>query len=412
MRVVMLSDFESRGGAAIAASRLAEGLCAAGHQVTRLVNRPDGQEHSWATRSLAPSSYRQFIALSVVQGIIGARLYDRLAVLITSHRLERALAELRPDVINTHNVHSAVRAGWSLKLLRICCRCAPTVWTLHDMWSFTGRCAYSYDCREFITGCNAFCPTHQEYPELAPDLIADAWKQRQRLFAEHPDLVAVCPSRWLARDALAGLWKGHRVEVIPNGLPLNAYQAINQDLARAALGIESLGPVLLTMAEDWTVRRKGGGIIVEAMKSVSSRPLTLVTFGYGRLPIQADGIRVYPLGYVDHERTKVLAYSAADLFVHPAPVDNLPNTLMEAIACGTPAVGFATGGVPDMVRLGQTGWLADEVSPGALARTIERALTELGQGLNLRVSCRTVAEAKYSSNFQARRYSELFESLV
>lgn len=410
MHVVMLSDLESIGGAAIAASRLAGGLCTLGHKVTRLVHTPDVQEDPWTTKSLAPS-YRQFTALTVVQGVMGMRLYERVASLRTRLRLERALGELRPDVINVHNLHGATGAGWGPELLGVCCRHAPSVWTLHDMWSFTGRCAYAYDCRKFITGCNASCPTPREHPALSPNRIAGAWKQRQRLLAEHPNLVAVCPSRWLAREARAGLWAGHRAEVIPYGLPLEIYQPIDKYLARGALGIETPSPVLLAVAEFLTDRRKGKGLITEAMQHVSSRSLTWVTMGHGGLSFQADGLHLHSLGYVDHERTKVLAYGAADMFVHPAPVDNLPNTVMEAISCGVPVVGFATGGVPDMVRPGQTGWLADEISPQAFARTIDKALADTRQGLDLRASCRTVAETEYGLEMQARRYLELFESL-
>jgi len=178
-----------------------------------------------------------------------------------------------------------------------------------------------------------------------------------------------------------------------------------------ALGIETPAPVVLTAAQNLNERRKGGKILVEALQKVSIRPRTLITLGHGRLPIAANDITLHPLGYIDHERTKVLAYNAADLSVHPAPVDNLPNTVMEAIACGTPVVGFAVGGVPDMVRPKQTGWLANEVSPDALAAAIDTALTDLGYGVDLRDSCRAVAEAEYSSDLQARRYLDLFESL-
>lgn len=410
MHIVMLSDNETKGGAAVAASRLAEGLCTLGHRVTRLVDRPNGYNHVWNLRSLAPSD-RHFQLLNIIQRGVGVRFRSRFAALGAWHRLKGALAHLRPDVINVHNLHLAMGSGWSVELLRTCCRYAPTVWTLHDMWSFTGRCAYSYGCHMFIKGCNDSCPTPTEYRRLSPELIAGEWRQRHRLLREYPDLVAVCPSRWLAHNALAGVWAGHRVEVIPYGLPLNTYQPIDRGVARVALDIATKGPVLLTVAHTLTERRKGGEILSEAIQHTSSRPLILITLGHGRLDMRSNTIHVQSLGYIDHERTKVLAYSAADVLVHPAPVDNLPNTVMEAIACGTPVVAFAAGGTPDIIRPGQTGWLADNISPVALARTIDQAIAGLNQGLDLQASCRAVAEAEYSINLQAQRYSELFRSL-
>ncbi len=383
MHVVMLSDAETSGGAAIAASRLAEALIWTGVRVTRIVGYPDRQGHPWATRALK-------------------------IPLLVRQRLQHLLMKLHPDIINVHNLHGA---RWSPDLLAICARHAPTVWTLHDMWSFTGRCAYNYDCRKFVQGCDATCPTSTEYPALSPNRIMGAWRRREQLFAKYPNLVAVCPSRWMAQEAIRGLWRGHRVEVIPNGLPLGVYGLIDKRLARMTLGIETSAPVVLSAAENLNERRKGGKILVEALRKVRTRPLALITLGRGSLPIAAEGITLYSLGYIDHERRKVLAFNAADLLVHPAPVDNLPNTVMESIACGTPVVGFAVGGVPDMVRPGQTGWLAKEASPETLSAKIDVALGDISHGMNLRESCRAIAETEYSSDLQAQRYLKLFESL-
>jgi glycosyltransferase involved in cell wall biosynthesis len=216
----------------------------------------------------------------------------------------------------------------------------------------------------------------------------------------------------LAQEAREGLWKGHRVEVIPNGLSLETYRVQERNLAREALGIKACVPVILTAAQNISERRKGGKILIEALQQLSDCPFTLVTLGHGRLPERINDIQVHSLGYIDNERIKVLVYNAADLFVHPAPVDNLPNVVMEAIACGTPVVGFAIGGIKDMVRLGQTGWLTKEVSPEALAKVIKLALADLQQGVDLRLSCRSVAEAEYGSDLQAKRYIELFMSLI
>jgi glycosyltransferase involved in cell wall biosynthesis len=341
-------------------------------------------------------------------GKISKRLEMRVAAWVTCSRLNDLLKELQPDVINVHNLHVA---GWGPQLVAVCARHAPTVWTLHDMWSFTGRCAYSYDCRKFTSGCNASCPTPAENPVLEPKLIARAWKLRRRLFAEQADLVAACPSGWLAQEALAGFWSSHRVEVIPNGLPLDVYLPLDRALARAALGINSHSPVILAAAQILTERRKGGAILVEVLQKIRNRPLTLITLGHGRLSSLPKGVTSHSLGYVDHERTKVLAYNAADLLVHPAPVDNLPNVVVEAIACGTPCVGFAVGGVPDVVRPGLTGWLAQEITARSLASAIDDALTVIKQGTDLRSSCRAIAEAEYAVQIQAQRYLTLFRSL-
>lgn len=410
MQVVMLSDFETVGGAAIGAGRLAEGLIRAGVQVTRLVAYPDGQIHPWTTQLLR-GRLKERLAWELFQRMsrrISMRLAICTQILWVHWTLHVLLKKLRPDVINVHNLHGS---GWWPNLVAVCVRHAPTVWTLQDMWSFTGRCAYSYECRKFVSGCDASCPTPNEYPALAPRLIASSWKLRRRLLSTHPELVAVCVSDWLAKEALTGLWKGHRIEVIPNGVPLELYKPFDRKFARAALDIDAKGPVLLVSAHNMEGRRKGGGILVEALEKVLHRPFTVVTMGQGSLPIRSEGIHLYSLGYINHERTRMLAYNAADVAVHPAPVEALGQVIIEAMACGTPVVGFPVGGVVDVIRCGQTGWLAEAVTPGALATAIGQAIRELQAGVDLSSSCRAVTEAEYSIELQARRYLELFKSL-
>jgi glycosyltransferase involved in cell wall biosynthesis len=165
-------------------------------------------------------------------------------------------------------------------------------------------------------------------------------------------------------------------------------------------------------AKKLSEERKGITYLREALQRLSYGEVTLITLGKGKLALEQPGVHLHQLGYIDHERTKVLAYNAADLFVHPALLDNLPNVVMESLACGTPVVGFPVGGVVDMVTPGITGWLTDEVSPQDLARTLDKALHDLDRGLSLRESCRAKAEAEYDLSIQAKRYKELFLSLT
>lgn len=415
MHIVQLSDMELVGGAAISTARLAHGLVGTGHHVTRLVAMPDREGGGWETETLTSPPPRASLSERVARRVFPGPRWQESA----GRQIEKALDDkltdrldaLKPDIINIHNLHSASAHGWSLGLVRTCARFAPIVWTLHDMWSFTGRCAYSYDCRRFVTGCNPECPTWNEYPALAPDRIAPAWEDRRGFLAEHPGVVAVAPSRWLGREAKAGLWKNHRVEVIPYGLPLDVFRPIRPAVAREALGIQTPGTILMVAAQLLSERRKGGQYLVEAMPEIARRPLTILTLGAGRMDVGQEGVYFHSLGYVENDRMKALAYSAADLFVHPAPVDNLPNVVLESIACGTPVVGFPIGGVPDMVRPGKTGWLARELSSDALAVAINAALADLSEGMALRECCRSIAEAEYPLDLQARRYEDLFHTM-
>jgi glycosyltransferase involved in cell wall biosynthesis len=409
MRIVMLSDWETQfGGAAVAASRLARSLCLAGHEVSRIVAVKDGNKYPWGIAELQPSIW----GWAVHRFLLGLawESYSRWEI---RRGLRRLLTVCQPDVINIHNLHGASTSyGWPIEVVSDSVAIAPVAWTLHDMWSFTGRCAFNYECHKYPEGCDETCPTPAEYPALAPYKISKAWNKRRAIYQRSQNLVAVAPSGWLARSARQSIWEGRRLEVIPYGLPLDIYQPMDRALAREALGLPVRGITLMTAAFNFQDPRKGSEILFQALRMLRARPLNLITLGSDPTDVDIDGIQVCQLGYIDHERSKVLAYSAADVFVHPSQADNLPNTVMESIACGTPVVSFTVGGTPDMVRPGQTGWLANEVTATALAATLDQACGEIAGGCNLRDSCRAVAEVEYGDELQAWRYISLFQAML
>ena len=407
MRIVILSDYETQsGGAAISASRLADGLLDCGQQVARIVSYPDGKKHRWDTFTLAPS-FLAWMGLRRLPTSLGQLYSNREA----HRRLAQLLKTIQPDVINVHNLHGALNNGWSADLLMTCQEHAPVVWTLHDMWSFTGRCAYSFDCEKFLTGCDETCPTPYEYPSLPPSEIAKSWGERAILFRDSTRLIAVTPSNWLAAIARAGFWHDIRVETIPIGLPLDVYAPLEKSLARRALGLDTRGPALLLAGLSLAERRKGVEIALEAIRKIRQRPITLLFLGADPPQIEIPDIWVQNLGYINHERTKALVYNSADLFIHPALADNLPSTVLEAIACGTPVVAFDVGGVPELVRPGKSGWLASSTDAECLAETIDIALQEIASSVGLSDTCRRLALAEFSFDLQVQRYLELFQAL-
>lgn len=404
MHIAMLSDYETQGGAAVAASRLAKELCKR-HRVTRLVFFPDGAVHPWRTISLGQESWIIRTARRLRRKLLRPDLPLPQSPEDAATRLERCLRKLSPDIVHLHNLHGGAAWGWGPHLAEVCTTIAPVVWTLHDMWSFTGRCAYAYDCVRFRTGCDGSCPTPDEAPPLPPERIAPAWHARRRLLERCPHLLAVTPSNWLARQALSGLWADHRVKVIANGIPTDLFRPLDRRAARQALGLPPDGTLVLVVAQDLGERRKGATFFPELWRYVSE-PVSLLTMGKGELP----GPNPHTLGVVDSTERKVLAYNAADLLLHPAPVDNLPNVVLEAIACGTPVVALPVGGLPEIVVPGQTGWLAAHATAAALGRTLNQALVEVRTG-DLRWSCRERAQADFSSKRQAARLEIVYREM-
>jgi glycosyltransferase involved in cell wall biosynthesis len=409
VKIVMISDHESQGGAAQSASRLAEALCDS-HEVVRIVLLADGLPHPWRTVTLGTESAVARWLKRLPRKLWNDRFPWPNTPAFVGRQLRGLLRRLRPDVVNLHNLHGGADWGWGVHIANVAAEFAPVVWTLHDMWTFTGRCAYAYDCAMFQRGCDATCPTADEAPRLAPERIAKAWLERRRLFTDHPDLVAVTPSRWLAAQARTGLWGGHRIDVIPYGVPTDVFAPIPREEARRRLGVPAAGPVLLLAAHDLTERRKGAAILPHLWQHIR-RPLTVLTMGHGRLEVGDSRIRVLSLGWVGEDRTKALAYNAADALLHPAPVDNFPNVLLEAFACGTPAIGFPIGGVTEQIRPGVSGWLADGLSAAALGEAVNRGLGEIAGGVNLRGPCRRLAEREFGMDRQGQGYTKLFREI-
>lgn len=408
LRIAVISDLEDAGGAAVAANRIVHGLMGRGHQIMRVVGIPGSGSHPWETTTVRSSLFETRAYRGLTRLMPAAGRGVRSAAL--ERRFSRVLEELQPDVVSLHNMHTA---RWEPRLIETFTRFAPVVWTLHDMWSFTGRCAYSYDCRLFAEGgCDASCPTAGEYPTLPKALVANAYETRRRAIAALRNLVAVTPSRWLAREAAAGLWPEDRVRVIPYGLPLEVFRPMPREEAQRRLGFEDTRPVLLVVAQFLKERRKGGPALQRLVRELDPRRYRLLTAGSGRLEDVPADLAISELGYLGDPEALRVAYSAADALVHPAPVDNLPNVVLEAMACGTPTVGLPIGGVVDMVRPGQTGWLAPTPDAEGLIAAVRAALTDIESRVDLAQHCRRIAESEYPLDLQARRYEDLFLELI
>lgn len=416
-RVLLLSDTETLGGAGIAASRLARALARQGCRVTRAVLFPDPESpRHWE---------RVVLAASGVRPVDWSRVPHEAAEPLVLEALRDVLDASRPDWVGVHNLHGGLKAGWSVEMAGLCAERAPTLWTLHDMWSFTGKCIYAGECSGYAraevrrtTSCGeGACPDQGRYPDWRADALAGEFDRKLRVVREHPALLAVAPSHWMAERARAGLW-GEKVRVIPNGLDLKRFRPVPAPEARRALGLDAEGPVLLACAANLADPRKGAALLEQALRRGVEQAGRGGLPGGAALLLMGDnpGIvapapwRTRSLGFVRDPARRALAYAAADVFVHAALEDNLPNTVAEALACGTPVAAFASGGVPEMVRHGENGFLAKAGDVAGLFRAIRAVLD--AEGGPLRVASRRTAEALFDPERCARAYRELAGALA
>jgi glycosyltransferase involved in cell wall biosynthesis len=222
----------------------------------------------------------------------------------------------------------------------------------------------------------------------------------------------VSPSRWLADCARGSAALGDcDIVVIPNGLDLTRYRPRDRARCRARFGIPHNVPLVAYGAMNSTTdTRKGYSHLASALERLaeSNSSLRLLVFGGRDETGATHGVPLHGIGRVDDDATMVELLNAADVFVAPSEQDNLPNTVVEALACGCPVVAFDIGGMPDLVVPGRTGFLAAPFDTAALADCILRAL-QAGPGL--RASAREHAEAHYELGSIARRHMDLYRGL-
>lgn len=419
MRIVQLSSYDLQGGAARAALRLHRALRAAGEDSTMFVRRTGGSEagvtqaqgprsfvgrlerflrrqaNSWMLRSYRTSRPAGLDVFSGIRGETGASTIDQIPA---------------ADVANLHWIADAfldLPALFSRLPSRM-----PLVWTLHDMNALTGGCHYDDGCRRHEIGCGA-CP--QLGSRSLSDLSARLWRAKAHIYA-HIDptrLHLATPSRWLAEEARRSpLLNRFPVSVIANGLDTDIFRPIDRRVARSALNLPEDARVVLFVAESAANRRKGYQQLLQALTSLKDQPgLMLLTLGHDT-GLAAHGLPCRQLGHISDEGLLALAYSAADVFALPSLQDNLPNTALEALACGTPIVGFDVGGIPDLVHPGETGLLAPLANVGAFASAISTLLNDDGQRESLSRGCRELALAEFDQRTQAARYLELYQTLT
>jgi glycosyltransferase involved in cell wall biosynthesis len=315
------------------------------------------------------------------------------------------------DVLNFHNLHTnyfnylAIPSLTATKL---------AVFTLHDMWSFTGHCTYSYGCDRWEIGCGR-CPYPDVYPRIRRDNTRLEWKLKNWVYSRS-HLTIVTPSTWLTEQAKHSMLNRFPIYHIPNGIDTEVYQPLDSKQCRSLLGIPIDKKVLMFGAENLNNARKGGDLLLKALQSLpkSLRAETvLLTLGNGGEAIlEAVGMPNLNLGYVSSDRLKAIAYSAADLFIFPTRADNLPLVLQESMACGTPMVSFKVGGVLDLVRPGVTGYLAQPEDPQDFYHGIMQLIEDKNLRASMRQTCRAIALEEYPVELQGQRYIELYRQAL
>ncbi|MDP2366070.1 MAG: glycosyltransferase family 4 protein, partial [Ignavibacteria bacterium] len=288
----------------------------------------------------------------------------------------------------------------------------PVAWTLHDMNAFTGGCHYSDGCEKYKNGCGA-CP--QLGSNDKNDLSHQIWLKKLETY-KNLNLTIITPSKWLAECAAQSpLFFNSLIDVIPNGFPMNIYQP--NSTSQNIKGLEFLSSKkLILFGADYETNRKGFNYLLSALEILSKQitDFKIVLGVFGCFPINyksPDNCTLINYGKIDDENELAGIYNNADVFVLPSIEDNLPNVVIEALACGLPVVGVNIGGVKEQVDHKKNGYLAQAKNVDDLAEGIRWVLFESNY-LELKVNSRTKALKEYSSETQTERYYKLYKNII
>ena len=423
MKVLIVSTSERTGGAAVAASRLMEALKNNGVKAKMLVR--DKQTDSLTVVGLTAKGKGGLLSSVMLHFV-----WERLVLLFHLHFKRQRLFELdiantgtditklpefkEADIIHLHWINQGMLSLSGIR--RILNSGKPVVWTMHDIWPATAICHLTLDCQHYKTQCRQ-CPCLPGGGGRN-DLAARVWKRKKAMQEGHNISYVAC-SRWLEGEARqSALLANQRVTSIPNPIDQRVYHATDKAEARRQLGLPAEGKLILFVSQRVTNRFKGMDYLIEAcrlMKQSHSEHCgnmgVVILGGAAEEVTEQLALKAYPLGYVSDEHRLALVYSAADVFVLSSLSENLPNTIMEAMACGLPCVGFRVGGIPEEIDHRKNGYVAAYRDAADLAQGMAWVLFEADYDELCRQATAKVARC-YSQSGVAMRYIEVYNQAM
>ena len=384
MKVLIISTAERAGGGAIAARRLMVALNNHGAQ-TKMLVRDRATDSVTVVRvgSKWPKVLERLgLMLRLRLSLRRTWAYDsgRWGVDILSTREYR-----EAEVVHLHWVNQGMLSLDTLeRMLRDRKR---VVWTMHDEWPFRGIVHYS--------------DADVDLPCRVRDMDEEVMRRKRGIYSLRRIRFVGC-SRWIT-DLARSVMPGEDVRHINNCVPQEVFCPADKAAARRELGLPEGMKLVMFCSQRVTDERKGGRYMMEALEMLGGEDLGLVVVGKESLPM--TGARVFSMPYVDGERKMALLYGAVDCFATPSLQDNLPNTIAEAMSCGTPCVGFDSGGIPEMIEHGRNGYVARRADSADLAEGIRYVLAhpELGE------AAWRDAKRSYSESRVAEEYIRLYE---
>jgi glycosyltransferase involved in cell wall biosynthesis len=411
MKVLHFSALDGQTGAGIAAARIHQGLLARGIDSRFCVAHPvAGVPHSFTPNISLLGLARRRLEHGWDRWLLrrASAGYDYvLSTGCCGFDIGKIVAREQPDIIQLHWI-----GGNSFRLSSLAGINKPVVWRLSDQWPFCGVQHLEPNAATYVT------PPAK--PRLTRDPRADIservrWK-KAKIYRHIDELVLVCPSRWLAAETKrSGLLGDRRIELISTSCDTEMFSSRDRAASRSVLGLPAASFILLLGATTMETHWKGADLFVDALGrfcATSQQAVHVVTFGKSYLEATqlADVVQVTHFGPVRDRRLMSILYNAADAFCAPSRMENLANTVLESLACGTPVIAFAIGGMPDMIEHGVNGYVAEPFDTADYANGIAWMLTQRSTP-DLRNACRQKITSHFSLDQEVGGYLRLYQSL-
>jgi glycosyltransferase involved in cell wall biosynthesis len=309
--------------------------------------------------------------------------------------LAEVINEYSVDLVHLHWINGGMIGISELSAIKY-----PLAWTLHDAWCYCGAEHHHMTADE-----------RYRYGYKRTGLNGVVWKEKQKKWND-VDFSVIAPSSWLFGDARQSLLlRDKNVALIPNGLNLNVFKSENKANAQEKIGFAQDKKIIAFGAFDVNDKNKGGLELHDAFASLRKRygsDCELLLIGKGDLPLPFNRLST---GALSRDEDLASAYSAADVFVLASKYDNLPNMLIEAMACGTPCVAFRIGGIPDIIDHKVNGYLAEPFDCEDFAEGISWVL-ENNKDQSLSRNARKKIEDKFDINKVVKQYIGLYENIL
>ena len=409
MRVLIVNTSERTGGAAVAANRLMMALNNNGVKAKMLVRDKESDSLTVVGLPKSPMLNWHF-------------LWERLVIFFhcrfsRKHLFEIDLANSGSDITKLREFQEAdvIHLHWinqgmlSLSGIRKILKSGkPVVWTMHDIWPATAICHLTLNCRNFTTHCHncRLLPGKGS----SSDLSTSVWRKKEKMLEDSSIYFVTC-SHWLEQEAKASaLLRGQKIVSIPNPIDTHIYRSGDKQTARKNLGLPEDKRLILFVSQRVTNKNKGMDYLIDACRQLKDYELVILG-GHAEEVVDQLPLKAHPLGYVNDERRIVEIYQAVDVFVLPSLSENLPNTIMEAMACGVPCVGFKVGGIPEEIDHKRNGYVAEYRDSDDLARGIRWILSETDYDQLSQEAVRKVAHS-YSQQSVAISYLDVYHQAM